>query len=107
MSYTTVDARKVLKTAKQFRQFILDLRVEKDEANIAKIMQKRHFFSRRLFTRKEAIKWLENNAEFFGWQSVTGEKEMHRVEMLIALAQNGDTIQISGEDALMLWNIKE
>lgn len=109
MSHITVDACRVELAANKIIGDILAERKRRDEKKISEVMSKTRyrlmFLKVMPFTREEAIKALK--ADFsFSFPSPYAWGDLSRAEALLCLAQNGDPVTVSAQDALLLWGNK-
>lgn len=102
MSYITVPAKEVLELAETKLKRLREFRIEQDEKSIAYQMTKKKFWSRKNYTREEAIS--ELNKSEWGWRSLRGLRISERLETLIVLAKHGDPVMIDGDDARALYD---
>lgn len=108
MSYITVSAEKVITAAQSVIDRIMARREEKDDERIKEIMTKkryRFFFLKvNSFTREEAIKYLDEYlSDYISWRSQYAWGDLDKAKILITMAKNGDPVNISNDDAKVLW----
>ena len=104
MSYIICPASEVLAQAHKRIEEILATRQARDESAINYVMSsKKHFWSKKPYSREEAIEYLDNS-DMFGWHSVYGWDTISRLRKLIVLASHGDPVMIDADDATALWD---
>lgn len=103
MSHITCSAEKIIEAANTAINEIMARRNARDEEAIANTMSKKHFWSRKPYTREDAIKWLDRNSDLFGWRSVYAWGDLEKAQQLLILAKHGDPVVIDTEAARVLW----
>lgn len=103
MSNITCSAQEVIESAESVIEKCRIERRKIDERTIQNAMKKVHFWTRKSFTREEAIEWLDSSSGFWGWRSCYGLNRTDRCVELIVLAKHGNPVTITLEDALVLW----
>lgn len=102
MSHISCLAETVLTQATNAIQAIRTERITRDEENIARAMLKKHFWTRKPFTRKDAIKYL-NESDMWGWRSAYGWGTMQVLQKLVLLAKHGNPVFVDEIGAKALW----
>ena len=102
MAHITCTAEKVKLAAEATIANIIATRTKKDENEITETMGKKHFWSRKPFTREDAINWLDKN-NFFGWRSEYAWGDLVKARNLLILAQHGDPVVIDEDSARVLF----
>lgn len=103
MSYISCPAEEVIRASERQIVYIKDRRIDIDEASIKYVMDtKKHFWTKKPYSREEAIKCL-NDWNMFGWRSCYRDNEVCRLRELLILANHGDPVMVSAEDAAILW----
>ena len=106
MSYITVSAEKVAAAAQNIINRIKKRRKEKTEAMIARQMTKFYFQLKwpfiSYYTREQAIEELLNHI-WAVFPSNYAWGDLDRAETLLIMAENVDPVNISNDDARLLW----
>ena len=103
MAHITCSAEKVAEAAQKVINKINKCREERDEEKIAKAMKRKHLFSRKPYTRQDAIKYLDDSLLGWDWRCVDGWGDLSKATKLLLLTQHGDPIVIDEESAMTLW----
>lgn len=102
MSHIVCSAEKIIAAATAKIKYIRDLQETTDSIIINKVMQKVHFFSRKPYTKEDAINSLDNG-NMFGWRCESGWRDLDHANNLLTLAKHGDPVTIDLESARVLW----
>ena len=87
----------------------MEERKARDEAKIIKVMATKKIrygfmgLKKRERSRQEALDYLDKNS-FYGWRSMYCGESKKLIEKLIVLAQHGDPLTLSHEDAYAIWS---
>jgi hypothetical protein len=104
MSYISCQAHTVLTAAKNRIKEIEAERMKRDEVEISRVMLMKHFWSKKLFTRDEAINYLKSHGDFCGWRSFYAWGTEETLRNLILLAENGNPVFVDEAGAKALWS---
>lgn len=103
MSHIVCSAEKIILAATATIEKILREREYANTCMLNKAMKKVHFFSRKPYTKEDAIKWLDNSYYMFGWRSVYAYGDLYHANRLLTLAKHGDPVTVDAESAYILW----
>ena len=101
MAHIVCSAAGVEKAARAVISHVERERLRRDESAISANMMRKHFWTRKQYTRDDAINHL--NGDFFGWRSTYAWRALEQANKLLLLAQHGDPVTIDEESAQVLW----
>lgn len=107
MATIVISAAKVIEACEKTIAHIEAVRLERDEACIAKVMADKIFvgwFKRDYPTREQAIKYLdEDKHHFWGWRSCYAWDDGKHAKNLLRLAKQGDPVTLNEEDCRVIF----
>ena len=105
MATIVMTSMQVTKAAQEIIKAIETERTKRDEASILHAMRPRKFcgFALKCRNREQAIKYLTEYADIFGWQSIYAYGELDKAKGLLKLAKHGDPVTLNEDDVRVLF----
>lgn len=105
MATIVLTSAQVIKAAHEVINAIEIERSKRDEASIAYTMRPRKFcgFTLKRRSREQAIKYLTEYSDIFGWQSIYAYRDLDKAKGLLKLAKHGDPVTLNEDDVRVLF----
>lgn len=106
MATIIMESAKVIEAATKTIAYIDAERLRGDEEAITHMMAKprRNWMLQRYhFTREQAIEYMTNWSDGFGWRSIYAWGDRRKAKALLLIAQHGDPVTLNEEDTRVLF----